>query len=303
MINAKMIKIQKGVILMWTRKELKEQAKQRVRINYWKTVLAALIFAVLCGGGSSAGSTAGVLSGLQDSDSDSEEVSDSEIYDDNYDEGIDPYDGAYEYDPEEEVDPYFDGVIEDGILWLFLALFLILLVVVLVVLVVALPLQIFVFNPLEIGISRFYTKNLQEKAQIKEVCYNFDHGYKNGVKIEFFRHLYIFLWSLLLIIPGIVKSYEYKMIPYILGENAQITLEEAFALSKSMMYGNKWKAFVLNLSFLGWHILNGLTLGILGIFYLNPYINQTDAALYQVLRDQHVQKKGDCDGVYDSSCR
>ncbi|MCI8483643.1 MAG: DUF975 family protein [Lachnospiraceae bacterium] len=288
---------------MWTRKELKEQAKQRVRINYWKTVLAALVFAVLCSGGSSAGSIAGALSGLQDSDSYSEEVYDGNVSDSDDKEKADPYEGDYRYDPEEEIDPYFSGPAEDEVLWIFLALFLILIVVVLVVFVVALPVQIFIFHPLGVGISRFYMRNLKEKAQLKEICYNFDHGYKNCVKIEFFRHLYIFLWSLLLVIPGIIKSYEYKMIPYILGEHPEMSQEEVFALSKSMMYGNKWKAFVLALSFLGWHILNGLTLGILGIFYLNPYMNQTDAALYQVLRDQQIQEKGDCDGVYDSGCR
>lgn len=74
------------------------------------------------------------------------------------------------------------------------------------------------------------------------------------------------------------------MIPYILGETPNITKEEAFALSRIMMTGNKWNAFVLDLSFLGWYILTGLTFGILGIFYVNPYVKQTNAALYQKLK-------------------
>lgn len=74
------------------------------------------------------------------------------------------------------------------------------------------------------------------------------------------------------------------MVPYILGENPDITKEQAFALSGEMMLGNKGKAFLLDLSFLGWYILSGLTLGLLGIFYVNPYVNQTDAALYQKLK-------------------
>ena len=86
------------------------------------------------------------------------------------------------------------------------------------------------------------------------------------------------------LIPGIIKSYEYRMIPYILGETPNIPKEEAFALSRAMMTGNKWKAFVLDLSFLGWYILSGLTFGILGIFYVNPYVEQTSAALYQKLK-------------------
>ena len=104
--------------------------------------------------------------------------------------------------------------------------------------------------------------------------------------------LFEILWSLLLVIPGIIKAYEYRMIPYILGDNPNIDREEAFALSNMMMQGNKGKAFVLDLSFLGWYILNGMTLGILGIFYVNPYVNQTNAALYLKLKGlQTVEKQ------------
>ena len=62
-----------------------------------------------------------------------------------------------------------------------------------------------------------------------------------------------------------------------------MTKEQAFAESKRMMQGQKWKAFVLDLSFIGWYILSGLTLGILAIFYVSPYVNATHAALYEAL--------------------
>ena len=74
------------------------------------------------------------------------------------------------------------------------------------------------------------------------------------------------------------------MIPYLLAENPQMTKEQAFAESKQMMQGQKWRAFVLDLSFIGWDILSGMTLGILGIFYVQPYIEATHAALYERLR-------------------
>lgn len=252
---------------MWSRKELKETAKQRVHMNYWKMVLVAFIFAVLCGSGASSFSPAGVISRIND-------TNDSEQTETFNDDGHDDFGGHED----------FDIVIEDGLLWFFLALVIIVLVVVLIALLVVLPLNIFVFQPLGVGIKRFFTKNLREPSQVKEICYMFDHGYKNCVKTEFFRMLYTFLWTLLFFIPGVVKSYEYQMIPYILAENPDIKMEDAFALSKFMMNGNKWKAFVLDLSFIGWYILNGCTLGILGIFYLNPYIEQTNAALYQALK-------------------
>ena len=114
--------------------------------------------------------------------------------------------------------------------------------------------------------------------------FTFDHNYKNVTKVMFLRDLYTALWTLLFIIPGIVKGYEYKMIPYLLAENPDMSQQEAFGRSKQMMDGNKWKAFVLDLSFLGWSILSALTLGILGIFYVNPYYNMTQAAFYEAVK-------------------
>ena len=67
-------------------------------------------------------------------------------------------------------------------------------------------------------------------------------------------------------------------------ELPQMTKEEAFAESKRMMQGQKWNAFVLDLSFIGWDILSGMTMGILGIFYVQPYKDGTHAALYEALR-------------------
>ena len=66
--------------------------------------------------------------------------------------------------------------------------------------------------------------------------------------------------------PGIIKSYEYRMIPYILAENPSINWREAFRLSKAMMDGQKWNTFVLDLSFIGWDLLSAVTGGLLGLF-------------------------------------
>lgn len=92
-----------------------------------------------------------------------------------------------------------------------------------------------------------------------------------------------------LIIPGIVKSYEYKMIPYILAENPQISRKRAFELSKQMMDGQKGDAFVLDLSFIGWEFLSFITLGIVQIFYVGPYINVTWAEFYKVMRENALE--------------
>ena len=157
-------------------------------------------------------------------------------------------------------------------------------IVSLVVLAVVILLQVFIFNPLEVGCKRFFMRNLQEPAMVGNIGYAFDSNYKNTAKTMFFVNLYTTLWSLLFVIPGIVKSYEYKMIPYLLAENPDMTKEQAFEESRRMMQGQKWNTFVLDLSFIGWKILSGMTLGILGIFYVTPYYYATHAALYEKLR-------------------
>ena len=156
-----------------------------------------------------------------------------------------------------------------------------------VAIIVGILVDIFIINPIEIGTKRFFLGSLTEDTQIKEILFAFDNGYKNIVKILFIRDLKIFLWSLLLIIPGIVKAYEYRMIPYLLAENPELTEDEVFRLSRQMMNEQKLEAFVLDLSFIGWELLSGITLGIVGAFYVQPYVNLTDAALYDTLSANH----------------
>ena len=116
------------------------------------------------------------------------------------------------------------------------------------------------------------------------IGYAFDVEYKNIVKIMFFRDLYLLLWTLLFVIPGIIKYYEYRMVPYILAENPQMPKNQVFVESRQMMDGQKWSTFLLDLSFLGWDILGVMTGGILTLFYVQPYKDATGAALYERLR-------------------
>lgn len=74
------------------------------------------------------------------------------------------------------------------------------------------------------------------------------------------------------------------MIPYLLAENPSIKRKEAFQLSKQMMKGNKWKTFILDISFFGWYLLSVLTFGLLSILYVNPYNAATNAELYAELK-------------------
>ena len=269
---------------MWTRAELKSKAKFSFKRNYWKSVLISLILALLVGGGSSGSSISSAVSNNLIGSSDSS-VTDDYFNDDSslYD-GNDFYDDTYDGNVEDDIDDLNSmadntaGMMAIGI---FLMVFIMMFVVLMAVVIL---LDVFIFNPLEVGCKKYYLRNLNEPAQVGNIGYAFDNNYKNITKTMFFRDLFTVLWTLLFIIPGIVKSYEYQMIPYLLADNQQMTKEQAFEESKRMMQGQKWKAFVLDLSFIGWNILSALTLGILGIFYVQPYMDATHAALYEALR-------------------
>ena len=276
---------------MWTRKQLKERGKKAFLSNFWKCVLAALIFALVAGGGgyswSSAGNTDGVnahgyeaqdQTGSIDIDPDSGEFSFS--INEDTDDAVTVTAGGQDTDTNIfESDAAKGAVAVAVIIGSVIVLF-----VVVIIIAVAFVVSAFILNPFELGCKRFFYRNLDEPAKASEIVFAFDHNYKNIVKNLFFRDLYVILWSLLFLIPGIVKAYEYRMIPYLLSENPDMTKEEAFEESKKLMTGNKWKAFVLDLSFIGWELLSILTCGILSIFYVDPYIHSTDAALYEALK-------------------
>lgn len=146
-------------------------------------------------------------------------------------------------------------------------------------------LSIFVFRPLEVGGHRFFLVNSDKPAEMNELTWGFRNGYMHTVGVMFLRDVYLLLWGCLLVIPGIVKAYAYRMVPYIIAEHPELSANEAITLSRKMMYGHKINAFVLDLSFLGWIILSALTAGLVGVFYFNPYVAATDAELYKALRN------------------
>lgn len=280
---------------MWNRAELKGKAKFSFKRNYWKSVLISLLLAfIVGGGGTGAGSFArGLSDGVSGSDesyTDDYDYNDGYYDDDSYDD--DYYDDESEYDIIRDFSNGFAEGFQDGAshgpsgtAFAALAIFGITFIIIFLILMSAvILLDVFICNPIEVGCKRFYVRNLNESAQVGNVGFAFDNHYKNITKTMFFRDLYTILWTLLFIIPGIVKSYEYQMIPYLLAENPQMSREQAFAESKRMMSGQKWRAFVLDLSFIGWNILSAITLGILGIFYVQPYMDATHAALYEALR-------------------
>ena len=144
---------------------------------------------------------------------------------------------------------------------------------------------IFIGNVIVIGKSRYFIKNHDENPELSEIFKGFKGNYLNVVKIMFLMNLKILLWLFLFIVPGIIKAYEYSMIPYLLAENPNLSASQAFSLSKQMTTGQKMDLFVLDLSFLGWIILGLICCGI-GILFLQPYPEATRAEVYLILKQQ-----------------
>lgn len=101
--------------------------------------------------------------------------------------------------------------------------------------------------------------------------------------------LYKFLWLLLLIVPGIIKSYSYSMTFFLLKDEPELKYNAAIEKSMKMMSGYKMKLFLLDLSFIGWAILCILTLG-LGFLFLSPYVATAHAAFYEELKEIQTQE-------------
>ena len=119
----------------------------------------------------------------------------------------------------------------------------------------------------------------EQKPGIGDLFCRF-HIFWKAFGLRFVMSLFITLWSLLLIIPGIIASYSYAMAPYLMAENPSMGIMEALRRSKEIMYGNKWRLFCLHFSFIGWICLCIFTCG-LGFLFLSPYQMLADVAFYR----------------------
>lgn len=156
---------------------------------------------------------------------------------------------------------------------------------------ISLCLAIFVYPPVMVGYTSFALRVY--RCQTADIRGMFRTGFSNywrKVGGMLWMELFIMLWSLLFIIPGIVKALSYFMTPYILADCPQVTATDALKLSMRMTYGYKGEIFVMGLSFIGWAILSGLTCGILGILYTGPYMGTSFAGLYDELKRNALER-------------
>ena len=231
--------------MVWSRIELKSRAKDLLQRDYWKNVLAGVIVMIASGTAYSA-----VSSRITS-------LSRRRI-------GF----GLY------------------GINFMMLLASLgIILVSFLIGLSISIVLSYFIWGPLEAGAKRYFLDQSEYSAEITDIFLMVTNQSRSLRISMLIRRVICVAGSMLLIVPGVIKHYESKMVPYLLIAYPDMKVEEVFKVSKRMMEGNKWEAFILDLSFFGWHVLGIATLGIVEVFFVSPYVHLTEAELYRVLRN------------------
>lgn len=149
---------------------------------------------------------------------------------------------------------------------------------------------ILIVPPLVVGLAYFNIKVYKgQQADIGDAFTGFNDFGRNIAGV-LWAWLFTFLWSLLFVIPGIIKALSYYMTPYILADTKNVSPTDALKLSMRMTEGYKGEIFVMMLSFIGWGILSAMTGGILWIFYVGPYLNASFAGLYQELKANALAK-------------
>ena len=133
---------------------------------------------------------------------------------------------------------------------------------------------------IQTGYAAFNLNLMDREEAGLETLFSYFRHWKTMAATRFLKGLYICLWTLLLIVPGIVAMYSYSMTEYILAEYPEMTAGEAIARSKEMMEGNRFRLFCLELSFIGWGILCIFTFGI-GNLWLRPYEHAAKTAFYR----------------------
>lgn len=228
---------------MWTRSLLKENAKIVLRRTYWLSFLVCLVGGLLTG---TSGAGANYAYSYQSASGSSGGNTGSSY-----------------------IPPALAGLLATTALLFF---------------AVAIVYACFVASPITVGYRRYFMEARGGNAPFSSLFSVFGKpGYLATVKTLFMTNLSIFLWSLLLVIPGIIKSYQYCMVPYILAERPDMDYRRAMELSRQMTDGEKWNIFVLQLSFIGWELLGVLCFGI-GLLFVTPYVEATMAELYTALR-------------------
>ena len=149
--------------------------------------------------------------------------------------------------------------------------------------------KLIIMGTLETGVVLIYLKlSYREPAEIGDLFQPFQN-FVNTFFAGFLSTIFTFLWSLLFVIPGIVKALAYSQVYYILCDHPEYTGREAIDASQEMMRGHKGELFLLQLSFFGWFLLSFLTFGLL-LLYVKPYYQAALTEFYRYLKETQGQQ-------------
>lgn len=144
-------------------------------------------------------------------------------------------------------------------------------------------LSIFIVGPASVGLAALFLAVVREGEADFNLVFSGFNNFVNTMVTGLLYEIFITLWSMLFLIPGIIKSYSYAMCFYIQNDNPEMSGTEAITASKEMMDGHKMELFLLDLSFIGWILLSCLTCGLL-MLYVGPWMNASRAEFYERIR-------------------
>lgn len=145
--------------------------------------------------------------------------------------------------------------------------------------------SLLISGPLLFGVNRICVGIVRgkKKIELEDMFVGFKECFTESFLLSLMMAIFTFLWSLLFVVPGIIKSYSYAMAPYILQDDPYKDWEECINESKQMMAGHKWQLFCLDLSFIGWYIV-GFLCCCIGIIFVYPYALTARANFYMALK-------------------
>lgn len=285
---------------MWSRKDLKKDARTKIKSNYWATIAVCFLLAFF--GAEYSNSTSGIF-GYNETDTVSttdvqkvEKNTNANVIE-NLEKAITKKDRE-DTKAEEAAKTSFNSLTGNNV-----ALFRVVdtvtnfikhnipaAIISLIAILISFAYVIFVKNIITVGERKFFLTN-KKGNKIRKIFYVYKNKkVKHTAYVMFTRDVYLTLWFFT-IIGFVIKSYEYKMIPYILADNPDMSKKDVYKLSKKMMKGNKFKAFILDISFWYWYLLSIVTAGLVGIFFLNAYTRATETELYLTLKGKKEETK------------
>lgn len=227
-------------------KKIKEEGKVAFKRNYWNCVLVAFIMSLLMAGTGAA--SAGRMKDAGNAGTAAQQQALNEL----------------------------DSLPKAAVVVAAASVFAVLTVII----IIGFILRILVFNPLKVGGYRFFKKNNAEEGVKAGVIGEGFGNYGHIFATLFLRDLFLALWFMIFTIPGMIKTYSYRLVPYIIKDEPELSATEAITRSRELMNGHKMEAFIMDLSFIGWILLGALTCGLVDVFWTKPYYESACARFY-----------------------